>query len=243
MSAFRFAAAAFGLSVCVLSSGASAQTPQPSPDLVYSRVKPCRAFDTTKTQKIPAASARSFLIAGAGDYAGQGGTAAGCGVPASAQAVSLNITAINGAAAGSVSAMAYAQTVGAMTLRYAVSAPETAGGIVDLLQNKITLRTTNTVNAIGDVTGYWAPQLRALVEADGTLGAHTPGVISAARNGVGTYLVYFDRNVGQCAAFAQSRSSISTGVDVLNASYIYVFLRDLTTDGAGTNSFNVFVAC
>ena len=195
MSAFRLAAAAFGLSACVSSGEAIAQAV--SPDLIYTRVAPCRVFDTTKTKKIPANSAKSFLISGAGDYAAQGGTSSGCGVPASAQAVSINITALNGAAAGSLTASAYAKTASVATVRYAVSAPETVGGVVDLDRSKITLRTTNTVNAIGDVTGYYAPAMWASVNPEGGL-VEGSRVVSTTRLRDGLYELYFDREIGRC---------------------------------------------
>ena len=199
MSMFRLAAAIAGLSACVSATNASAQTPPP--DLVYSRIKPCRAFDTTKTQKIPANSAKSFLISGDGNFAAQGGTAAGCGVPPSAQAVSINLTALNGAAAGSLAAMPYAQTTSTTTVRYPVSAPETVGGIVDLLQNKLTVRTTNTVNVLGDVTGYYAPRVYALIGSDGTIFDRTAPVVSVTVNAFSNYTITLDRNVSRCRGY------------------------------------------
>ena len=189
-----------GLLALVLGAAAKAQTP--STELVYARMKPCRVFDTTKTQKIPANSAKSFLISGPGDYAAQGGAANGCGVPASAQAVSINVTAINGAAAGTLSAMPYAQATSTTTVRFPVTAPETIGGVVDLLQNRITLRTTNTVNAIGDVTGYYAEQIRGRINSDGSLGVSTSRVVSSALYGVGYYEVVIDRPVSECVVQA-----------------------------------------
>ena len=204
MPSSRLAAAAGVLIACALASSAEAQT-VPPPDLVYSRIKPCRIFDTTKTAKIPANSAKSFLIAGSGNFAAQGGVSAGCGVPASAQAVSINLSAINGAAAGSLTAMPYAQTTSTTTIRYPVSAPETVGGIVDLLQNRITLRTTNTVNAMGDVTGYYAPAIVARKvmtrdAADNFIVSFDSGprVLSAHRMFEGEYEFKIDRDVSAC---------------------------------------------
>ena len=242
MSALRLSAAIVGLSACACATGAQAQNPS---DLIYSRVKPCRIFDTTKTTRIPASSGRSFLISGPGDFAPQGGTAAGCGVPASAQAVTLNITAINAAAAGSLTAMGYTQTVAAMTLRYPVGAPEGAGGIVDLTQSRITLKTTNTVNAIGDVTGYFAPQLRAYVNTDGTLAAGSR-VVSSARAGVGSYYVAFDRNVRGCVPNVNADIGAKTASAFIspnnNTADVYV----TTFDAAGNPIdyyFNLTVHC
>ena len=244
MTALRLAAAIAGLSACALSTGALAQTPPP--DLLYSRVKSCRIFDTTKTAKIPANSAKSFLVSGAGDYAAQGGTAAGCGVPASAQAVSINVTAINGSAAGSVAAMAYAQTASALTLRYPVSAPETAGGVVDILQNKITLRTTNTVNAIGDVTGYYAPAMRATVALDGAL-VYGSRVVTSSRYFTGQYIVTFDRDISTCAANVTVSGPITFWtVIIANDTGGPNGLFVTTTDGGGNfadRRFYVTVTC
>ena len=202
MSAFRLLAAALCLTFCA--PAMAVDHPTPSSGLVYTRIKSCRAFDTTKTAKIPANSAKSFLISGAGDYAAQGGGANGCGVPAAAQAVSVNITAINAAAAGSINAMAYAQTTSAATIRYPVSAPETEGVTVDLAQNKITLRTTNTVNAIGDVTGYWMQQIHGLMFTGSTayIYSGTPSLVAVTYVSTGLIDVTVDRDVTYCTAIA-----------------------------------------
>ena len=242
MSTFRFMAAAIALSACAVLTPAKAQTPPP--DLVYSRIKPCRVFDTTKTQKIPANSAKSFLMSGAGDYAAQGGTAGGCGVPASAQAVSLNITAINGAAAGSLTAMAYAQTTSAATIRFPVAAPETIGGFVDLLQNKITLRTTNTVNAIGDVTGYWAPQIWAVVHGDGTI-ASGSRIVRVTKAAKGIYYLEFDREISSCASVVsdQSGQAYNGFYSPVPSNTLQVFLYFHETGGAADRTFHVAITC
>ena len=207
MLAFRLVAVALGLFACLPAT--AAQLVPEQQELVYTRIKACRAFDTTKTQKIPAASAKSFLISGAGDYAAQGGSSAGCGVPATAQAVSINITAINGAAAGSLTAMAYAQTASTAIIRYPVTAPETVSGTVDLLQNKITLRTTNTVNAIGDITGYYMPQIHGLVFVGGggspaSVYSGSPALLSVAYVSPGIADVTIDRDITGCTVTTTS---------------------------------------
>lgn len=245
MSAFRLAAVAIGLIAFGFSTAADAQAIPP--DLVYSRIKSCRVFDTSKTKKIPANSVKSFLISGDGDYAAQGGTAAGCGVPASAQAVSLNLTAINGAAAGSLTAAPYAQTTSVMTLRYPVSAPETAGGTVDLDRNKITLKTTNTVNAIGDVTGYYAPALWAYLYANAQI-IRSSRLVSAETVTDGVYYLTFDRPLWRCSVQA-SPDGVSSGWFVRpymssggqgDTVYVYVYDRN----GAPIRSqFYVNVTC
>ena len=232
MSAFRLAAASFGLIACLSSAGAQELPPPPPGDLIYSRIKPCRVFDTTKTAKIPAASAKSFLVSGAGNYAAQGGAANGCGIPASAQAVSINLTAINGAAAGTLTAMPYAQTASTATVRYPVSAPETAGGIVDLLQNKLTLRTTNTVNAIGDVTGYYAPSMWASFLPQGAPAA-TSRVVQYSRAAVGAYQIYFDRDVRNCVAHATARLNNYNAITNIDTESTSGFVAVLLFDQAG----------
>ena len=242
MSASRLVAAVFGLLACASVSKAQAQTPPA--DLVYSRIKPCRLFDTTKTQKIPANGARSFLVSGAGDFARQGGSANGCGVPASAQAVSLNITAINGAAAGSLTAFPYAQTTGVATLRFPVSAPESIGGIVDLAQNRVTFKTTSTVNAIGDVTGYYAPQMWAHISFNGGTMSQSR-MLSARLFQTGIYIVRFDRDVRSCVVHVTSDASglITAGyTNQDDQGYVQVNLWT-SADLAVNNNFYVSVTC
>ena len=246
ISSVRLAVAGFGLLAAFLATEAQAQTPPP--DLIYTRVKPCRVFDTTRTKRIPATSAKSFLISGPGDYAAQGGTPAGCGVPAAAAAVSLNLTAINAVATGSFTAQAYAQTSATTVLRYPATSPTTVGAIVDLLQNKITLRTTNTVNAIGDVTGYYAPALYAYVYAEAGFApsiGRGPRATFVQNNGTGVYLVFFDRVIGNCVATASVRLTsgyASTSIGDADQSYVQVNLS--APGGAGIDvPFYVLVTC
>lgn len=247
--AWHLGGAVLGVIGLSLSAPAFAQAPAPAgatppPDLIYSRLKPCRVFDTTKTSRILANGVRSFLVSGSGNFAAQGGTAAGCGVPAAAQAVSLNLTAINGAAAGSLTASAYAQTTSAAVLRYPVSAPATAIGLVDLIASKITLRTTNTVNAIGDVTGYWTPPLWAALNPDGTTRAG-PRVGSSSRHPVSSslYFVRFDREISGCAVVASTHFIYDVGATVGNYPSSEVTVTVQYRDGVSEAQINVHVLC
>ena len=241
MSAFRLVAAAAGL--CAMAVAAEAQTPPP--DLVYSRITPCRVFDTTKTSKISANGSRNFLISGGGNFASQGGATAGCGVPAAAQAVSINLTAINGAAAGSVTAAPYTQTTSSMTLRYPVSAPETAGGIVDLAQNRITLKTTNTVNAIGDVTGYYAPAIRGEIDLNGTIKTTTGRITRVDFDAFvpGRYFLYFDRNLAGCSVNVTSVSPYQNAAAYLDPAYVGVYIMDTKIQAFQNGAFYFDVGC
>ncbi len=53
-----------------------------------------------------------------------------------------------------------------------------------------------------DVQGFYAPQIQATVNLDGTLGDHTSRVVSSSRPATGQYTVTVDRNVSGCVASA-----------------------------------------
>jgi hypothetical protein len=82
-------------------------------DLAYTPVPPCRIVDTRVAggPLLPGA-VRSFLVAGTGGFAGQGGTATGCGVPfGPATAAVINFVAVQATGPGNLRAWPFAGPV------------------------------------------------------------------------------------------------------------------------------------
>lgn len=186
---------------------AQAQSPGPPADLLYTPITPCRAFDTTKNSKLPSGASRNFQIAGTSSFVSQGGPSNGCGIPDSAGAVSINLTAVNGSAAGLASFSTFGYVTSAASLRFATNAPSTILAVVALGQRYITGRTNHTVNLQGEITGYYAPSLSGIVKSDGTTIRKTARVLSTVRNQLGSYTVTFDRDVSSCMALATPYST------------------------------------
>lgn len=222
-------------------SGLKANIPT-SLEMVYTPITPCRAFDTTKTTKIPANGSRAFQITGSAGFTGQGGSANGCGVPASASAVTLNLTATNGSAAGLATAAATGAGSSAVYLRFPVSAPTSIQATVALGAQKLTVKTSNTFNVLGDVTGYYAPQIWAYVGGDGVILDKSSRVLSATKLSAGLYELTIDRSVDQCAAVASSDNEPRFVSSYTSETKTYVMIYS-SAGVAVDYFFNVHVIC
>ena len=125
---------------------------------------PCRAVDTRVTGvpdgDLVANETRNFQIRGTTSLAGQGGNASGCGVPSTAQAVEVSITAVSPSGTGFVRAYAAGGTVPTATfINYTNGRGITNTGTVPLNTAQIQdLGITNfggTIHVIVDVQGYF----------------------------------------------------------------------------------------
>ncbi len=216
----------FALMLGVVSAARSAETSPPN-DMVFTPVAPCRAFGG---QPVVPSQIRDFAIAGAVDMTGQGGAAAGCGVPASAKAVSLNLSAGASSLAGYLTAYAAGgRRPNMASLSYKTNAA-TTGVIVQLGDGGgISVFASSPTRVGGAVTGYFEPQLWGSFAANGTLVASTGRVTSAVRADTGYYRIVFDRSVAACAATASSGATSPkiVGVSTLGDA-VYVSIVDPT---------------
>ena len=117
-----------GMGAGALSDNVSPDLGDTSADLVYTKLAPCRVADTRVAGgALAAASQRNFHVAGAGDYAGQGGVA--CGVPFGATSVAFNITVVPPNAAGWLRAWPYGGSGTASIINWA-SGNTLANGLI-----------------------------------------------------------------------------------------------------------------
>jgi hypothetical protein len=175
----------------------------PSPETVFEAIQPCRAFDTHATTPLAANTNRAFAVAGTIGFGFQGGHTGGCGVPTSATAVAISLTTSLASASGTVAAFPFAASVpppATAAVGFNPSQTQVAGVTVGIGQNKIFLRPTGgSTQATGDITGYYAPQIEAFINADGTIFSSTSRVLSATHDGAGRYSIIVDRDVYYCA--------------------------------------------
>ena len=111
-------------------------------------VTPCRLFDTRESQPLQPGQARDFLVAGH------------CGVPATAKAVALNVTAMNAAAGGHV--ILYPANLSvpvSRTVAYAPGKTRASNALIRLStdgEGRLGVFTgTGPVDVIVDVAGYF----------------------------------------------------------------------------------------
>lgn len=168
--------------------------------LIYRPVLPCRAFDTP--DPVPKGGIRNYQIRGGGDFRGQGGPLGGCGVPAYATSVFVSLTAQNPKADGVLKAgNAYLADGGAVVVNYAGKTRSNGAAILSLsFDGKIGVSTSQKTRIAGDVTGYFAPQIHAVLNATGGVSDGSPRVVSNTRLGQGRYRVLLDFDPEGCTA-------------------------------------------
>ena len=224
-------------------------------------VAPCRLYDSrTGAGRTPvgAGNFRILKVKGPegipGQYAGQGGKAGGCGIPAAATSVEVTITAVSPAGTGYLRAWASGQpepTATFMNYIQGFNASNTGTiavctvscGEASDMRIKAYARATHVVI---DVQGYTTPPMAALVNAAGSL-VEGSRVVTVSRPFQGQYLVTFDRTVHTCASVASvdgftSNGYAMVGPDSADATRLYVFTSD--ANGALQNrGFHLLVTC
>lgn len=165
---------------------------------------PCRIVDTRVAGGKIANASRTFKATGT--LTAQGGYSSGCGVPATAVAVVLNVGAIGsttgylkawapGTAEPKASIVNYPKT---QPIANMVTVPLSGSGT-------FTVRSYGSADTYVDVAGYYTKPLYALVDFGGSLDpARSSGVVSMTKPATGRYLVKFNRDIRSCSATASS---------------------------------------
>ncbi len=240
------------LSAFVAEVAEAASFPAAPLELVYVPITPCRAFDTAKVNaKIPANTTRNFRVVGSSNLTTQGGPQAGCGVPAYAAAVAINLKATAGSAAGSFTAFPYSGTrPGAETMVYQANAPAMSQAIVDVTQGYVSLYSSQSAHASGDVVGYYAPQIEGLISTGGgslnAIYAGSPSILSVANLSTGVASVTVDRDVTYCAVIVSPYSSVNSYATAVafngDKVTVYSWRLDSTTHNAVLTNAYVYLA-
>lgn len=219
----------------------SQATPSPL-NMIFTPIAPCRVFFTPTA--IGSNKSRDLQITGSGNLSAQGGPTTGCGVPAYAKAVAINVTAASPANTGTLRLY---QTGTARsnftTLSYGAGANTTSSSIVGLSAGgQLTAYSTALTRVAGDVTGYFEPQLWAYVHSSGSLIDSSGRVTSTSKSATGAYVVNFDRDISYCSVtvsadyMARMASSYTSGT----VAYVYMF----NADGVSIDYwFNLHVKC
>lgn len=196
-------AVACGFAVSCLSPASAATVT--SSELVFTPITPCRAFDTRATTPLSGNQSRSFRISESANLSAQGGSSSGCGIPPSASAVALSLTAVDETATGYLTVYASgAARPATVSLNYTANTTLTNTVIAAVGGDETSVFTSRRTNVAGDVVGYYAPPIIANIAADGTLVAGTTRVLSVIKSGTGVYDVTIDRDMSSCIALAQS---------------------------------------
>jgi hypothetical protein len=164
----------------------------------------CRAADTRVSGgRLGAGAARTFYIGGTTGFAPQGGLAGGCGVPATATAVSVTLTTVSPSGAGYLRTWKPGTTEPATSfMNYGTAFNVAVSGTVLLdTSGRTEIRSAgSSTQLVIDITGYFMAPMRAAVNSSGNLvnGSRVTSsfLISPTTS---SYEVDFDRDVSQCS--------------------------------------------
>lgn len=195
---------------------ATANNPAPM-ETSFVPLTPCRLFDTRNAGgPLGNQQTRDFKVKSA--LGGQGG-AANCGVPEGATAISVNLTAIaQGGSAGFVRGWAFGQPPAQATLLN-FSPALNASNAVEIpickgpsCTKHITLKSFGSAHLLGDVLGYFVPQIHAELAPNGTISKGSSRVLSVQHPSTGKYIVTADRSLTNCSVVASLGTPASGSV-------------------------------
>jgi hypothetical protein len=174
-------------------------------DAVFRAIAPCRIVDTRlKGGPIGNQQSRTYFVGGTTGFTPQGGKNGGCGIPVGATAIAASLTAPTPTGLGAIRAWpnGSAEPI-ATVLSYSQNITASSGATLSIATSPgAALRIKNyrgPTNLFIDVTGYYAQQIEARVNADGTLASATSRILSVSKTGTGRYAITVDVDVSQCS--------------------------------------------
>lgn len=218
-------------------------------DSVFVPITPCRIVDTRLGGGIVhASSVRSFHVRGSAGFSAQGGTSAGCGIPAAATSVVTSVTATGASGSGYLNGYPYGAS--APTSNFAwfykdrtsttnPTLPLAASGAAFDLSVKASSAASTQV--IIDVDGYYEQQIEAFVNGDATIFSSTTRVVGASTSGTGVYAVSTDTNVEACSATATADLPGVTAIAFTSGNHVDV--RTYLGSALVNALFNLTVTC
>lgn len=227
----------------------------PSPqEQVFHALPVCRIVDTRDAGgKLPIKTIRSYRVSGTSGFPAQGGHSGGCGVPATATAVSANFLVFDPPATSYLIAWAAGtsrptQAVLRFNKGQTANTPATMQVTPGTNTGLSLYAGTGPVDVAVDVTGYYEPAMHLIILADGTVwygnATHLTEVIHTA--GTGDYTLVYDRSLAGCNVLTTGNGQASVLVSgSWGGSQIGVTTQllsggTLTTQDEG---FQVFVTC
>lgn len=214
-------------------------------------VTPCRLVDTRfGTPKPAVGTERSFKVRGTGaQFATQGGTAGGCGIPSGATGIEASVTAAAPTGVGFLR-MYPGAAPNATFLNFTGGQATTNTGAVRICSGICLINSDlrfkvfgSSTDVVVDVQGYYIAPMAAFIETNGNV-IRGSRVTATTQEGTGTYTVTFDRDISTCSYSASSNYygdiiNVTSGFD--NNS---VFVKAVTDAGAAVNiRFFVEVTC
>jgi hypothetical protein len=212
-----------------LAGPGTSQRPPTTPESTFVAVTNCRLVNTAKAGgKIKAGKSRSFLVAGTTGFAAQGGAAVGCGIPASATAISARLTASGVKKAGHFSAYPTGAPSTLGVLYYSKGQTATTGATEALAAGSgpalTVANAAGSANLIVDVNGYYNEQIEGMIAPSGAIYAGSNRLVSATVEAPGQYDVVTDTDVSHCTPTVDTYNDYVYGsAFAFNSDHITVF--------------------
>jgi hypothetical protein len=209
------------------------------PESVFTPVAPCRAVDTRSGGGTLATGvARTFYVGGTANFSGQGGQSGGCGVPTTATAVALTITAVSPTHEGYLRAWsATGSEPTSAFMNYGTAYNASGSGQVPIsTAGQIKIRNeSSTTQVLVDISGYYSAQISALLNPTGGIYSGSARVLSSVNTGTGDYLVTVDRDLTGCTAIASIDGGPYIAAAFISGSTVYA--NTYTTGGTLLNLY------
>jgi hypothetical protein len=216
---------------------------QPTSEMLFvPLLTPCRAF------KISLSAPKVLNIGGTKGFRPQGGRRVGCGVPITASAVAITLTAWGAAAPGTAVAWAKGSAKpDVVTASFLRKFSSTTAATVVLEGGQIKLSASVPAKFRGDVTGYYVRPMAGMISPSGLPYSGTSRITGGARTSSGIYEVTFDRDIRYCSATATVYAtgyyaSASTFYDSTRPDTVRVWIFD-ATGAAKDQYFYISVRC
>lgn len=212
----------------VAAAAAAANAIAPAvPEAGYVPITPCRIVDTregsgTNGTKFGSSTTRSYRVAGTAGFEAQGGKAGGCGVPATAVAISVNAVMVSPSKAGSVRIWPAGPSTPATSFLNYGAFTMSGSGIVTVTPgntaSNITVKNySSSTNLVLDVSGYYLPKIAGMIGPGNVVYSGT-GIVSVSNSAPGVYQVVVDRDVAYCTPMV---NTYNAGPGVYGAAYTF----------------------
>jgi hypothetical protein len=170
-------------------------------------ITPCRIVDTRLGGgAIAAKTSRAFNVYGSQGLGAQGGKSGGCGIPETADGLSISTTATAETANGYlVSYPTRAAVPTSTTLSFRTNTTITSSAEVKLgtgTAKVLSVYTSAATQLIVDVVGYYSAPMQVLTQPGGGAFSGNNRVVSVTNPATGVYEVTFDIDVSNCAPTA-----------------------------------------
>jgi hypothetical protein len=186
-----------------------------------------------------------FQVAvGISSLAAQGGSAEGCGIPASATAVAATVVAVDETGPGFLRTWPTGASAPlASFLNYANTNLVSTGGTITVNGSINVSANVSATDVVIDVQGYYVSPMYAVVNVAGTLHASSARVTGSHLIAGQDYEVDFDRNVSNCAYSVTSETGTGAIAEPRSGNADGVWVEASGTLSSSWPAFTLVVTC